>query len=353
MVSLLKPTDGACRLLRDNGPVEKLQGRFMTRKLCALILLGALLAGGSQAQAQTYPNRTVTIVVTSAAGALTDVLTRAVAQRLSQKWGQTVVVENRGGAGHTIAATAVLKSDLDGHTLLASETGFSTIQPYLHAKGKLPYDPDKDFVPVAGYATIPVAMLVHPSLPAKSVADVIALAKQKPGALNYGTAGVGTALHTSAMLLESLAGIKLTAVHYRGAAPALNDVLAGHINLVIMGPSVALPSVRAGKLNMLGFGSQKRVAEFPNVPTIAETVPGYDAGVTFGLYAPSAAPHAVVQKVNADVQQIIGDPEFHKRYLEPMVVQPVPGSLNGFADYLRKDAAKWAKVIEAANLKVD
>jgi tripartite-type tricarboxylate transporter receptor subunit TctC len=329
----------------------------MTKSLSRTILLGLLAASASLvspcALAQSYPSRTVTIVVTSAAGALTDVLTRAVAQRLSQKWGQSVIVENRGGAGHTIAATAVMKAEPDGHTLIASETGFSTIQPYLHSKGKLPYDPDKDFIPVAGYATIPVALLVNPSLPAKSIPELIALAKQTPGALNYGTAGVGTALHTAAMLLESLTAIKLTAVHYRGAAPALNDLIAGHINMVIMGPSVALPSVRAGKLNMLGFGSQKRVAAFPDVPTIAESVPGYDAGVTFGLYAQSAVPPAVIKKINADVQQIIQDPEFHKKFLEPMVVQPVPGSLEGYAAYLRKDAAKWSKVIQAAGLKVD
>jgi tripartite-type tricarboxylate transporter receptor subunit TctC len=206
---------------------------------------------------------------------------------------------------------------------------------------------------VAGYATIPVALLVNPLLPAKSIPELIALARQKPGALNYGTAGIGTALHTAAMLLESLTGIKLTAVHYRGAAPALNDLIAGHINMVIMGPSVALPAVRAGKLNMLGFGSQKRVAEFPDVPTIAESVPGYDAGVTFGLYAPSAVPREVVKKINTDVQQIVKDPEFHKKFLEPMVVQPVPGSLEGFAEYLRKDSAKWSKIIQAAGLKVD
>jgi tripartite-type tricarboxylate transporter receptor subunit TctC len=247
----------------------------------------------------------------------------------------------------------VMKGEPDGHTLLASETGFSTIQPHLHSKGKLPYDPDKDFVPVAGYATIPMALLVNPVLPAKSVAEVIALAKAKPGVMNYGTAGVGTALHTGAMLLESLTGIKLTAVHYRGAAPALNDLIAGHINMVIMGPSVALPAVRAGKLNMLGFGSQKRVSEFPNVPTIAETVPGYDAGVTFGLYAPSTASREVIKKINTDVQEIIKDPEFHKKFLDPMVVQPVPGSLEGFAEYLHKDSEKWAKVIHAAGLKVD
>jgi tripartite-type tricarboxylate transporter receptor subunit TctC len=324
----------------------------MTTFLGRLILLAGLLFSPS-ALAQSYPNRTVTIVVTSAAGALTDVLTRAVGQRLSQKWGQTIVVENRGGAGHNFAAVAVVKAEHDGYTLLASETGFVTIQPHLHAKGKLPFDAETDFVPVAGYAGIPVGLLVNPTVPAKSVPELIALAKQKPGAMTYGTAGVGTALHTGALLLESLAGIKLTAVHYRGAGPALNDVIAGHINMVTMGPSVALPAVKAGKLNMLGFGSVKRVPQFPDVPTIAETVPGYEANVSFGLFAPKGTPSEIIKKINADVQQIIKDPEFHKRFLERLVVQPLPGSLDAFADYLRKDSAKWAKVISEAKLKID
>jgi len=322
------------------------------KSLGRLILTGLLLAS-SNALAQNYPDRTVTIVVTSAAGALTDVLTRAVAQRLSQVWGQSVVVENRGGAGHSFGALAVARAEHDGTTLLASETGFVTIQPHLYAPGKLQYDPEKDFVPVAGYGTIPAALLANPSVPAKSIADVIALAKKTPGALTYGTAGVGTALHTAALELESLTGIKMTAVHYRGAAPALNDLIAGHINTVTMGPSVALAAVKAGKLNMLGFGSEKRVPQFPDVPTIAETVPGYEATVSFGLFAPAGTPREVIAKINADVQKIINDPEFHTKFLERLVVQPLPGPVDTLAEYLRKDSAKWAKVIKAANLKID
>jgi tripartite-type tricarboxylate transporter receptor subunit TctC len=315
------------------------------------ILLGLLIAS-PPAFAQSYPDRNVTIVVTSAAGALTDVLTRAVAQRLSQMWNQSVIVENRGGAGHNFAATAVSRAEHDGYTLLSSETGFVTSQPHLYAPGKLPYDP-ADFVPVAGYAGIPEALLINPSVPAASVAELIALAKQKPDSVTYGTAGVGTALHTGALLLESLTGIKLTAVHYRGAAPALNDLIGGHINMITMGPSVALPAVKAGTLKMLGFGGEKRVAQFPDVPTIAETVPGYEATVAFGLFAPKGTPPEIVTKLNADVQRIINDPEFYKRFLEPLVVQPLPGSLDAFAEYLRKDSAKWSKVIKAANLKIE
>jgi tripartite-type tricarboxylate transporter receptor subunit TctC len=321
--------------------------------LLSRVLLVACLLASPAALGQTYPDRHVIIVVTSAAGALTDVLTRAVAQRLSEMWKQGVIVENRGGAGYSIAAQSVMRAEHDGYTLLASETGFYTTQPHLYAEGKLPYDAEKDFVPVAGYGTIPTALLINPSLPVNSVSDLITLAKKAPGAVTYGTAGVGTALHIAGLELENLAGIKMTAVHYRGAAPALTDVIAGNINAVIMGPSVALSSVQAGKLKMLAFGSQKRVPQFPDVPTIAETIPEYEASVSFGLFAAAGTPTDIIKKVNADVQQIVSRPEFQKKYLERFAVQPVPGPLDAFAEYLRQDSAKWGQVIHAARVKIE
>ncbi len=324
----------------------------MNALLSRLCLLACLLAS-SAAGAQTYPERNVTIVVTSSAGALTDVLTRAVALKLSDMWKHSVIVENKGGAGYAIAAQAVMRAEHDGYTLLASETGFYTTEQHLYPKGKLAYDPEKDFVPVAGYGTIPAALLVNPSLPVKSVADLIALAKKKPGSLTFGTAGVGTALHIAALELQNLAGIKLTIVHYRGAAPALTDVIAGHIDAVIMGPSVALTTVKAGKLKMLAFASAKRVPQFPDVPTMAETLPGYQAAVSFGLFAASGTPPDIIKKVNADVQKIVSDPDFRKKYLDRFAVQPVPGSLDGFAAYLREDSERWGEVIKKANVKIE
>jgi len=324
----------------------------MTALLSRVFLFACVLASPA-AFAQTYPDRNVTIVVTSSAGALTDVLTRAVALQLSEKWKQGVIVENKGGAGYAIAAQAVMRAEHDGYTLLASETGFYTTQPHLYAPGKLSYDAEKDFIPVAGYGTIPQALLVNPEVPANSVSDVIALAKQKPGALTFGSAGVGTALHIAALELENLAGIKVTTVHYRGAAPALTDLIAGHINAVIMGPSVALTTVQAGKLKMLGFASDKRVPQFPDVPTIAETVPGYEASVSFGLFAPAGTPADIVKKVNADVEKIVNDPDFQKKYLERFAVQPVPQSLDAFADYLRKDSTKWGEVIKKSGVTIE
>ena len=323
----------------------------MRTTFCALALFGLLAA--NPASAQPYPNRTVTIVVTSAAGGLTDVLTRAIGQRLSQVWGQGVVIENKGGAGHTFAAAAVKSAPTDGYTLLATETGMFTMQPFLHAKGKLNYDPVNDFVPVAGYASIPMALLASPTVPAKSIGELIALGKDKPGTLSYGTAGLGTAPHMGALLFETMTGAKLTPIHYRGASPALNDVIAGHINMIIMGPSIALPTVKAGKLNMLGFGSLKRMPQFPDVPAIAEIVPGYDASVSFGLFAPTGTPADIVAKVNADVQKIISDPDFRARFLEPQVVQPLPGPRDAFSAYLQAEAAKWSKVIREAKIQIE
>ncbi|MGA2942344.1 MAG: tripartite tricarboxylate transporter substrate binding protein [Xanthobacteraceae bacterium] len=324
----------------------------MTAMLSRLVLLASLFASPA-ALGATFPDRNVTIVVTSAAGALTDTLSRAVAQRLSEMWKQGVIVENRGGAGYSIAAQSVMRAEHDGYTLLASETNFYTTQPHLHAEGNLAYDAEKDFVPIAGYGTIPTALLVNPSVPVNSVSDLIALAKEKPGTLTFGTAGVGTALHIAELELENLTGIKITAVHYRGAAPALSDVIAGHIDAVIMGPSVALSSVSTGRLKMLALGSEKRVPQFPDVPTIAETVPGYEASVSFGLFATAGTPADIIKKVNADVQMVITDPEFQKKYLEPFAVQPVPGPLEAFAEYLRNDSTKWGRVIKAANVKIE
>lgn len=324
----------------------------MTALISRLFLVAGLLASPA-ALAQTYPDRNVTIVVTSAAGAFTDVLTRAVAQRLSEMWKQNVIVENRGGAGYSIAAQAVIRAERDGYTLLSSETGFYTTQPHLFAKDKLTYDVEKEFVPVAGYATIPTALLVNPSVPVNSVSDLIALAKAKPGAVTFGTSGVGSALHIAGLEFENLAGIKVTAVHYRGAAPALTDVISGHINAVIMGPSVALSSVSAGKLKMLGFGSEKRMPQFPDVPTISETLPGYEASVSFGLFAATGTPMDIVRKVNADVQKVVSDPRFKTEYLDRFAAQPLPGPLDDYAEYLRKNSAKWGEVIRAARVKIE
>src|SRR5712692_8244758 len=213
----------------------------MTKALFgALLLLSCNLSAGT-AWAQSYPARPITFVVTAAAGGVTDVVARAVGQRLAESWGQQIIIENKGGAAHVVGAASVAKAAPDGYSLLLAEAGTFVINPTLYGKGKLPYDEEKDFAPITGIVRINQALLGNPAVPAGTVKDLIALAKQKPGELTYGTAGIGSAPHMNMVLLESMAGVKLLPVHYRGAAPALTDVIAGHVNLMSVSVSLALP----------------------------------------------------------------------------------------------------------------
>jgi tripartite-type tricarboxylate transporter receptor subunit TctC len=196
-------------------------------------------------------------------------------------------------------------------------------------------------------------LVVHPGFGAKSVGELITQAKARPGLITYGTAGPGTAPHLAALLLESMAGVKLSAVHYRGVSPALNDVIAGHINLIVMGPAIAIANYRAGKLAILGVGSSKPLPQLPEIPPIGATVPGYEATVGFGLAAPAATPRELVARINADVQEIIRDPAFQAKVLETNVMQPILGTPQEFAAYLAADSRKWQKVIKDADLKLE
>ena len=249
-----------------------------------------------------------------------------------------------------------MRSEHDGYTLLASETGFYTTQPHLYAESNLAYDAEKDFVPVAGYGTIPTALLVNPSVPVNSVSDLIALAKKNAGAVTFGTAGVGTALHIAGLELENLTGIKMTAVHYRGAAPALTDVIAGHIDAVIMGPSVALSSVRAGKLKMLAFGSEKADSA---VPRRAEPSPrpfgDTKASVSFGLFAAAGTPVDIIK----EDQRRRGKGRQRSRIPRRGISSPLQCSFGTWAARrlcrisTRRTPAKWGEVIKAANVKIE
>jgi tripartite-type tricarboxylate transporter receptor subunit TctC len=319
----------------------------------ALILLAAL-AGASPAQAQSYPSRTITLTVTAAAGGVTDVVARALGQRLSEAWGQQVVIENKGGAAHVVGAQSVAKAAPDGYSLLVAEAGTFVINPTLYGKGKLPYDEEKDFTPITGIVRINQALLGHPSVPAKNVAELIALAKQKPGELTYGTAGIGSAPHMNMVLLESMAGVKLVPVHYRGAAPALTDVIAGHVNLMSVSVSLALPPFRSGQIKIFGIGSPNRLAPAADIPTVAESgLPGYEATTWFGLFATAGTPREVVLKLNAEVQKILSDPEFREKFLAPQMFEPMASTPEVFADYIKAQTQKWAKVIREQKLSID
>jgi tripartite-type tricarboxylate transporter receptor subunit TctC len=320
----------------------------------AIVATIGLVAGGvvvGTSDAPAYPTRPITIIVPAAPGGVSDSLARAVGQRLSEVWGQQVIVENRGGANHQIGAAQVAKAPADGHMLMLGAETIFVINPSLYSR--LPYAV-KDFAPVTGLVRANQALLSHAKFAPKSVGELIALAKEKSGAISYGTSGVGSAGHVNVALLESMAGVKLQPVHYRGAAPALNDVVAGHIQLTSVAVSSALQPWRNGLVKMLGIGSAQRLPGIPEVPTVAESgVPGYEATTWFGLFTTAGTPREVVLKINAEVQRLFNEEAFRKRFVEPLLYEVMTTSPDQFNEFIAAETKKWAKVIRDANLKVD
>lgn len=314
----------------------------------------ACLSLATAAQAQNFPTKTVTIVVTAAAGGVTDVVARAIAQRLSEKWGQQIVIENKGGGAHVVGASQVARATPDGHTLMLAEAGTYVINPNLYPKGKLPFDTEKDFIPITGTVRIHHALIASPNFPANSVAELIAMAKQKPATITYGTAGIGSGPHVNVSRLENEAGIKMVAVHYRGATPAQNDVVGGHTNMMMIAVSSALPNVRAGKAKMLGIGSAKRLARVPEFPTIAESgkLPGFLAGTWFGLATTGGTPRPIVDKISKDVRAVMAEPAFKEKFLDRLMYEPMDSSPEDFKKYIQSETTRWAKVIREQKLQL-
>jgi len=313
----------------------------------------ACFGGTSLAQTPTYPSRPITLIITSVPGGVTDVVGRALGQELSKTWGQEVIIENKGGAAHIIGAEAVASAAPDGYTLLVGESGTFTVNPTLYPKDKLPFDTEKDFIPITGLVRINQALLADKSLPVANAAELIALAKQKPGQLTYGTAGIGSALHMNMELFDSMAGVKLVAVHYRGATPALNDLIGGSINTMTVSVASALPSYQAGQIKILGIGSVARLPQVPNIPTVAESVPGYRATAWFGLFGTAGTPPDIVMKIDTEVRRIFSDPAFRARFLDPQMFESMAGPPDEFAAYIKAERAKWAKVIQEAGIKLE
>jgi tripartite-type tricarboxylate transporter receptor subunit TctC len=321
----------------------------MSRILALLVAFGCLMPAG--AHAQNYPAKPITIVVPAAPGGVTDVLARMLAQRFTEAWGQQAIVENRPGANNQIAAEYVTKAAPDGYTLMIGPETTFVVNPSLYAK--LPYDPVKGFTPVVGLVTINHALITHPSLQAKNVKDLIALAKQKPGEINYGTFGVGSSGHLNMELFQALSGAKFQAVHYKGATPALTDVVAGHIQMMFISAGSAVPQAKAGKVNLVAVGAKKRMPLLPEVPTVAESgLPGYEAVSWFGLFGPPGMPADVVAKINAEVQKIFADPAVKKTFLDRYYFDPIAGTPEQLSAYIKADEPKWRKVIQDAKLKV-
>jgi len=323
----------------------------MTNRRFAAALLGCL-ACATPAQAQTFPSKTITLVVTAAAGGVSDTIARAVGQRLSQAWGQQIVIENRGGAAHVLGAQTVARAAPDGHTLLVAEAGTFVINPTLYPKGKLPYDTENDFTPITGLIRINQALVARNALPASNPADLIKLAKAKPNEFTYGTAGVGSGPQMNIVRFENAAGVSLRPVHYRGAAPALNDVMAGHIDLMSISVSLVVQPHLAKKLKILGVGAQKRVAQLPDVPTVAESVPGYEAVTWFGLGGPKGMPRDLVMKINAEVQKILSDPAFREKFMAPQMFESMATDPDSFDKYIKSETQRWGKVIREQKLTI-
>jgi len=312
----------------------------------ALTLFMSALAVG--AQAQGFPNKTVRLVVPFAAGGSTDIVGRILAQKLNEMWGQPVIVDNRAGGSTVIGTDIVAKAPPDGHTLLITPAPF-TIVPSL-AK-KLPYDPRRDFEPITLINTTPLVVVVHPGVPAKSIKDLVALAKAKPGALNFGSSGSGGSNHLAGELFNAMAGVKMVHVPYKGNAPALIDLVGGHVDLVFNGLTSALPLIKSGKLRPLGVTSLKRAGALPEAPTLDEQgLKGFQAVAWNGLTAPARTPREVIAKINADVLKVVRSPELVEK-LRSEGSDPVGSSVPDYAAFLRDEIAKWAKVIKFANVK--
>jgi tripartite-type tricarboxylate transporter receptor subunit TctC len=314
-------------------------------------IVAALLLGISQQVALAqYPVKPVRIVVPYPPGGAVDSFARVLTQHLSEVWGEPVVVENRPGASTMIGAEQVAKSPADGYTLLlTAELTLVTLQ---HLYEKVPYDPLKDFAPITALVSATQALVADPSLPVKTVNDVVALAKAKPGEMTYGSFGIGSTGHLNMEVFQAMTGTRFNHIPYNGAGPAMNDVVGGHVSLMFAALSIVKGSVDAGKLRMIGVGSDRRSKEFPDVPTISESgVPGFEAKSWFGLVAPAGTPPEIIKKINQDVTKVISDPAFARQYLDAQGLEPITGTPEEFAAFIRAEKKKWGKVVRDANIK--
>jgi tripartite-type tricarboxylate transporter receptor subunit TctC len=320
-----------------------------SRCLALAFALAAAPAAGTT-HADDYPSRPIRPIVPYAAGGGADSVARIVAKRVSESMGQTIVIENRGGAGSIIGTELVKNSNPDGYTLLLGQSGPISINPAIYKD--LPYDPLKDFAPISMTTAYPYIMVVSPALGVKTVKEFVALARSKPGQLNYGTTGVGAANHLVTELFDRKAGIEMTHIPYRGTALAVTDLLAGHVQVVFADPISALPHMNAGTLLALAVTSKDRSPVAPAVPTISESgYPGFDAIAWHGILAPANTPPAIVNKLNAEIVKALKDPET-ATLLEKQAMQTVGSSPQAFASFITQDIAIWKEVADQAKVEV-
>ena len=318
------------------------------------VIVAALLTTGlfsQQAALAQYPTKPVHIVVPYPAGGAVDAFARVLTQQLSEMWGQQVVVDNRPGASTMIGAEQVAKSPPDGYTLLLTAELTLVIVPHLYEK--IPYDPLRDFAPVVALVSATQALVANPSLPVKTVKDLVALAKAKPGQLTFGSFGNGSTGHLNMEVLQAMTGARFNHIPYNGAGPAMNDVIGGHIDFMLAALSIVKGNVQAGKLHMIGVGSNHRSSEFPDVPTLSESgAPGFEAKSWFGLVAPAGTPPDVIKKINQDVTRVISDHAFAEKYLAAQGLELITGTPEQFAAFVRAETVRWGKIVKDADVKV-
>ena len=301
--------------------------------------------------AGSFPAAPVTLVVTAAPGGVTDLLARALGQRVAKNWGQPIVVVNRPGASNQIGAEYVARSTPDGYTLLISAEATFVVNPWLYRR--IPYRLT-DFAPITGLVSISQSLIASPSVPANSLSELIALARQRPGELNYGTFGIGSTGHLNMEMLQNMTGVKLVPVHYKGASPALADVMAGHIQMMFISTSSAVQPWKAGQVKLLAVGSSKPLLQFPEIATIAESgLPGFEAVSWFGLFAPGGTPREIVGRINVEVRRAFADAEFREKFLVPNMFEPMVASPEEFAAFIASETQKWGEVVRNSKVRVD
>ncbi|WP_088150960.1 Bug family tripartite tricarboxylate transporter substrate binding protein [Inquilinus limosus] len=323
-----------------------LHGLFRRSVLLAGLTACVALPAGLAAAADAFPSRTVTLVVPFAAGGSTDLIARLIAEKMTEDLGQTVIVENKAGAGGNIGADAVAKADPDGYTILMGTIATHALNPAVMKQ--MPYDPVKDFAPVSLLVLVPNVLEVNPELPVKSVQELIALLKSKPGEYSYASSGIGTPLHLSGELFKSLAGVDMIHVPYRGAGPALNDVVANQVPIMFDNLPSSTAFIKAGTLRPLAVTTKTRSASFPDLPTMEEAgVPGYETYTWNALFAPAGTPQAVIDRLNAAAMKAVKDPATQPRLAElsATVVGSTPDEL---AKHVTAELAKWAPIVEAS-----
>ena len=322
----------------------------MSSHITRYFVVAIALSAVHVASAQGYPNRPVRVIVPFAPGGATDIVTRVVAQRLTEVWGQTVVVDNRAGAGGNIGADLTAKANADGYTLLMTSGSIVTANPLLFKK--LTYNPDKDLVAITNVASGPQVIAVNPSFGARTLKEFIALAKDKPRGLSYGSAGVATQTHLAAENFLYAAGIDLVHVPYKGEGPALTDLVGGQIQMVTANLSAAIGFIQQGKLRGLAVTSKERVRQLSDVPSAAETLPGFENLGWFGFMAPTGTPTAVIDKVYRDTANVLQAPEMRTRF-EQLGMEPVGNPPDEFARAIKEEASRWAKIIADRKLQVE